>query len=62
APLVAASVVVEVALALLARAASPTQVQALAAQVRSVALLAIVALLFERLAAALAALGARAGG
>jgi flagellar biosynthetic protein FliR len=62
APLVAASVVVEVALALLARAASPTQVQALTAQVRSVALLALVALLFERLATALTALGARAGG
>ncbi|HEU4405162.1 MAG TPA: flagellar biosynthetic protein FliR [Polyangiaceae bacterium] len=62
APLVAASVVVEVALALLARAASPTQVQALTAQVRSVALLGLVALLFERLAAALTALGARAGG
>lgn len=62
APLVAASLVVEVALALLARAASPTQVQALTAQVRSVALLAIVALLFERLAAALGALGVRAGG
>lgn len=62
APLVAASVVIEVALALLAKAASPTQVQALTAQVRSVALLAIVALLFERLAAALTALGARVGG
>ncbi len=62
APLVAASVVVEVALALLARAASPTQLQALTSQVRSVALLALVALLFERLAGALGALGLRAGG
>jgi type III secretory pathway component EscT len=62
APLVAASVVVEVALALVARAASPTQVQALTSQVRSVALLALVGLMFERLAAALTALGARAGG
>jgi flagellar biosynthesis protein FliR len=62
APLVAASVVIEVALALLARAASPTQVQTLTSQVRSVALLALVALLFERLSATLTALGVRAGG
>lgn len=61
APLAAASIVVEVALALIARAASPTQVQALIAQVRSVALLTLTALLFERIAAALGALGVRAG-
>ncbi|MCU0682537.1 MAG: flagellar biosynthetic protein FliR [Polyangiaceae bacterium] len=62
APLAAASIVVEVALALIARAASPTQVEALIAQVRSVALLTLTALLFERIAAALGALGVRAGG
>ncbi len=48
APLAAASIVVEVTFALVARAASPAQVHALLAPIRSVALLAIVALLFDR--------------
>jgi type III secretory pathway component EscT len=59
APLVAAAVVLEIAGALVARAASPAQLQATLAPVRSVALLALVALLLDRIAAALAVLLAR---
>jgi len=61
-PLVAASFVIEISLALLARAASPTQMHALLAQIRSVALLAVVALLWQRFTDVLLALGRHAGG
>jgi type III secretory pathway component EscT len=53
-PLLAAAVVVEVAAALVTRATAPTQVSAFVAPVRAVALLAIVAIVLERLAAVLA--------
>jgi type III secretory pathway component EscT len=53
-PLLAASVVVEVASALVARAAAPAQVHALLAPVRAIAALAVLGLVFERLAGALA--------
>lgn len=49
-PLIAASIVVEVTGALIARAASPAQLHALLAPIRTLALLALVALLFDRLA------------
>lgn len=55
-PLVAASVTIEVALALIGRAAAPTPMTALVAPVRSAALLIVAALLFERLADAIARL------
>jgi type III secretory pathway component EscT len=54
-PLLAAAVVVEVAAALVARAAAPAQVHALLAPLRALATLAVMALVFERLATALAA-------
>jgi len=53
-PLLAAAVVVEVAAALVARAASPAQVHALLAPLRALATLAVMALVFDRLASALA--------
>ncbi|HEY4012003.1 MAG TPA: flagellar biosynthetic protein FliR [Polyangiaceae bacterium] len=53
-PLLAASVIVEVASALIARAASPAQVHALLAPIRAIAALAVLGLVFERLASALA--------
>jgi type III secretory pathway component EscT len=49
-PLLAATVVLELAFALVARAASPAQVHALLAPIRALGLLAIVALVLERLA------------
>ncbi len=49
APVLAASVVVEVSLALIARAASPAQILALLAPLRSFAVLAIAALTFDRM-------------
>lgn len=57
APLIAASLVVEVAGALIARAASPAQLHALLAPIRSMTLLAITALLFDRIAEGLAKMG-----
>jgi type III secretory pathway component EscT len=54
APLLAASVVVELAAALVTRAAAPAQVHALLAPLRAVATLAIFAVVFERVAAVLA--------
>jgi type III secretory pathway component EscT len=54
APLLAASVVLEVAFALVARAASPAQIHALLAPLRALALLAVAAIVLERLAAFLA--------
>lgn len=54
APLLAAAIVLEIAFALIARAASPAQVHALLAPVRALGLLAIVAIVLERLAALLA--------
>jgi type III secretion protein T len=50
APLLAAAVVLEIAFALVARAASPAQVHALLAPLRALALLAVVAIVLERLA------------
>ncbi len=49
-PLLASAVVLEVAFALIARAASPAQVHALLAPLRALGLLAIVAIVIERLA------------
>lgn len=53
-PLLASAVVLELAFALIARAASPSQVHALLAPLRALGLLAVVALVLERLAALLA--------
>lgn len=53
-PLLAAAVVLEVAFALIARAASPAQVHALLAPLRAMGLLAIVAIVMERLASLVA--------
>jgi type III secretory pathway component EscT len=53
-PLLAAAVVIEIAAALVARAASPAQVHALLAPIRAIGTLAVVAIVFERLATALA--------
>jgi type III secretory pathway component EscT len=53
-PLLAASVVIEVAAALVARAASPAQIHALLAPLRALGTLAVLAIVLERLAGALA--------
>jgi type III secretory pathway component EscT len=53
-PLLAAAVVIEIAAALIARAASPAQVHALLAPLRALGTLAVMAIVFERLATALA--------
>lgn len=58
-PVLAAAVVMEVAFALVARAASPAQVHALFAPVRSLGILAVFAVLLERMASLLA-VGVRA--
>lgn len=50
APLLAAAVVLEIAFALIARAASPSQVHALLAPLRALGLLAIIAIVIERVA------------
>jgi type III secretory pathway component EscT len=60
APLLAAAVVLEIAFALVARAASPSQVHALFAPLRALGLLAIVAIVLERIAD-LVALAVRTG-
>jgi type III secretory pathway component EscT len=52
-PLLAASVVVEVAAALVARAASPAQVHALLAPLRAITTLAVMAIVLERIAGVL---------
>lgn len=49
-PLLAAAVVLEVAFALVARAASPAQIHALLAPLRALGLLAVVAIVFDRIA------------
>ncbi len=54
-PLLAASVVVEVAAALVARAASPAQIHALLAPLRALGTLAVLAVVLERVASVLAA-------
>ncbi len=54
APLVAAAIVLEVASALIARAATPAQIQSLIAPLRSMALLVVVAVAFDRVAIFLA--------
>jgi type III secretory pathway component EscT len=56
APLLAASVILEIAGALVARAASPAHLHAFLAPIRSLALLALTALLMNRIAAFLAAI------
>jgi flagellar biosynthetic protein FliR len=53
-PLLAAAVVVEIGAALVARAASPAQVHALLAPLRAMATLAVMAIVFERVATLLA--------
>ena len=53
-PLLSASVIIEVAAALIARAASPAQVHALLAPLRALLLIAALALALDRIAAALA--------
>jgi flagellar biosynthetic protein FliR len=55
-PLIAAAVVLEIGVALVARAASPAHVHTLLAPARSLALLALTAILFDRMAALLAAI------
>ena len=55
APILAASFVLELAFALVAKAASPAQLQALLAPVRGLSVLAVFALVFERLASVLGA-------
>ncbi len=60
APLLAAAVVLEIAFALVARAASPAQVHALLAPLRALGLLAILAVVLERLADVIA-LAVRSG-
>jgi hypothetical protein len=56
APLLAASIVVEIAGALVARAAAPAHLHAFLAPIRSLALLILTALLLNRMAAFMAAL------
>jgi flagellar biosynthesis protein FliR len=53
APLLAAAVVIEIAAALIARASTPAQIHALLAPVRALGLLAVLAIVFERVAGAL---------
>lgn len=60
APVVGASIVIELANALIARAATPSHVVQLLAPLRSIFILLTFALLFERMAALLAAVAARA--
>jgi type III secretory pathway component EscT len=57
APLLAAAVVLEVTFALVARAASPAQIHALLAPLRALGLLAVVAIVIDRIGALLAAAG-----
>lgn len=54
APLLAAAVVLEIAFALVARAASPSQVHALLAPLRALGLLAVIALVLDRVVEVLA--------
>ena len=54
APLLAAAVVLEVAFALVARAAAPSQIHALLAPIRALGLLAVFALVLDRIADVLA--------
>jgi type III secretory pathway component EscT len=62
APVLAASIVVEVASALVARAASPAFVQPLLAPLRSLAILGVAALVLERMVELLALLVSRSPG
>ncbi len=59
APLVAVSIVLELANALIARSATPAHVVALLAPMRSILILVAFALLFERMASLLASVAAR---
>jgi hypothetical protein len=56
APLLAASLILEIAGALVARAASPAHLSALLAPIRSLALLALTAIFLDRIAAFVAQL------
>lgn len=58
-PLLAAAVVVEIAAALVARAATPAQIHALLAPLRAIGLLGVMAIVLERVAAAMALASAR---
>ena len=49
APVLAASIVIEIGSALIAKAAAPAQMHALLAPLRSIAILAVAALCFERM-------------
>ena len=60
APLLAASIVIEVAGALIARAATPAQLHLVLAPLRSLALLGVLAITFQRMSEALAAVVAHA--
>lgn len=60
APLVAVSIIAELANALIARSATPAHVAALLAPLRSIVILVTFALLFERMASLLAAVAAHA--
>lgn len=60
APVLAASVVVEVGGALVARAASPAFIQPLLAPLRSIAILGVAALVFDRMVAVLIGVASRA--
>jgi type III secretory pathway component EscT len=54
APMLAAAVVLEITLGLLARAANPISIRPLLAPLRSFAVVAVFAIVFERIAAAIA--------
>jgi type III secretory pathway component EscT len=60
-PLLSASIVVEVAGALVARAATPAQIHLLLAPLRSLGLLAVTALVFPRMVEVLASVVAQRG-
>lgn len=59
-PLLAAAVVIEIAAALVARAAAPAQIHALLAPLRALGILGVMAIVLERLAAAMTLAIARA--
>ena len=61
APMVAVSIIAELANALIARSATPAHVAALLAPLRSIVILVAFALLFERMTTLLAQMAARSG-
>jgi type III secretory pathway component EscT len=58
-PLLAAAIVIEIAAALVARAASPAQIHALLAPLRAIGVLAVMAIVLERIAAVMSVAVAR---